>query len=159
MKSNIQEFPKANLIIRSKKQFLVLLVSLLSVATFAQKAKTVENKLAIKGYDPVAYFNEAKAVKGDKSITAVQNGNIYYFSSENNKALFLKNPSAYEPQYGGYCAYGLSEGHEAPIQPEAFTIVDNKLYLNYNLETRTEWQKQQKERIAKADANWEKSKK
>ena len=72
--------------------------------------------------------------------------------------MFLKNPSAYEPQYGGFCAYGLSEGHKAPIQPEAFTIVDGKLYLNYNLETRTEWQKQEKERIVKADMNWVKLK-
>lgn len=142
-----------------KKQILVLFVALLSVATFAQKVKTSEIKLAVKGYDPVAYFQEAKAVKGDKSIFAIQNGKTYYFASENNKTLFLKNPETYEPQYDGYCAYGMSEGHQAPIQPEAFTVVGNKLYLNYNLETRTEWQKQQKERIAKADANWEKSKK
>lgn len=142
-----------------KKQILVLFVALLSLATFAQTAKTSENKLAIKGFDPVAYFQEAKAVKGEQSISAIQNGKTYYFASENNKALFLKNPENYEPQYGGYCAYGMSEGHAAPIQPEAFTIVDNKLYLNYNLETREEWQKEQKERITKADANWAKSKK
>ena len=63
------------------------------------------------------------------------------------------------PQYGGYCAYGLSNGYKASITPEAFTIVDDKLYLNYNLEVKAEWLKQQKERIEKANINWEKLKK
>ncbi|MEC4005687.1 YHS domain-containing (seleno)protein [Flavobacterium sp. SUN052] len=142
-----------------KKQILILIVAFISATTFAQSEKKIDAKLAIKGYDVVAYFQENKAVKGEKSITTIYNDKIYYFASENNKSLFLKNPSYYEPQFGGYCAYGMSEGHEAPIQPEAFTIVDDKLYLNYNLETRTEWQKEQKERIVKADANWAKTKK
>jgi len=142
-----------------KKHILVLFVALLSIATFAQTEKTSENKVAIKGYDPVAYFQEVKAIKGDKSISAIQSGKTYYFASENNKASFLKNPTAYEPQYGGYCAYGMSEGYEAPIQPEAFAIVDKKLYLNYNIRIRTDWQKQQKDRIAKGDVNWAESKK
>ena len=137
------------------KQFLAIALLAITSVSFAQKA---ENNLAIKGYDPVAYFQEAKAVKGDKAISAVQSGKTYYFSSEANKALFLKNPATYEPQHGGYCAYGMSENHKAPIQPEAFTIVNNKLYLNYNLDTRTKWREEQKERIIKADTNWEKLK-
>ena len=137
-----------------KKQILLLFVTLLSITAFAQKAKKLENTIAIKGYDPVAYFQENKAVKGNQKIASVQNNKTYYFASEENKALFIKNPVNYEPQYAGYCAYGMSENHEAPIEPEAFTIVDNKLYLNYNIETRTAWQKQQKERISKANTNW-----
>lgn len=153
-----KHYSQNNLNFWSKKQFLVLLVTMLSVTAFAQKTKEKEIKLAIKGYDPVGYFTENKAIKGNKTISTDENEQTYYFASENNKAMFLKNPSAYEPQYGGFCAYGLSEGHKAPIQPEAFTIVDGKLYLNYNLETRTEWQKQEKERIVKADMNWVKLK-
>ena len=141
---------------KSIKQFLAIAIVAITSISFAQKS---ENNLAIKGYDPVAYFQEAKAVKGDKSISTIQNGKTYFFSSEANKALFLKNPETYEPQYGGYCAFGMSGGYKAPIQPEAFTIVENKLYLNYNLDTRTKWREEQKERIAKADTNWEQLKK
>ena len=141
---------------KSIKHFLAIAIVAITSISFAQKS---ENNLAIKGYDPVAYFQEAKAVKGDKSISTIQNGKTYFFSSEANKALFLKNPETYEPQYGGYCAFGMSGGYKAPIQPEAFTIVENKLYLNYNLDTRTKWREEQKERIAKADTNWEQLKK
>lgn len=140
---------------KSIKHFLAIALVAITTVSFAQKDNKAVNSLAIKGYDPVAYFLEAKAVKGDKSISTIQNGKTYYFASKNNKALFLKDRATYEPQYGGYCAYAMSENQKAPIQPEAFTIVDNKLYLNYNLETRTKWQKEQKERIGKADINWE----
>lgn len=144
-----------------KKQILILLMAVLSASTFAQTSKStkktnVENGVAIQGYDPVAYFESSKAIKGDKAIAATFEDAIYYFSSEDNKTTFLKNPSLYIPQYGGYCAYGLSKGYKAKIQPEAFTIVDNKLYLNYNLDVKKEWLKDQKERIEKANANWEK---
>ena len=140
-----------------KRQILILFVALLSLATFAQTVKhnNLKDKVAIQGYDPVAYFESNKAIEGNKEITSEYNGAIYYFSSESNKSLFLKNPSYYEPQFGGYCAYGMSEGYEAPIQPEAFTIVDNKLYLNYNLEVREMWSKEQKIRIENAFNNWD----
>lgn len=140
-----------------KAQILILLVALLSLATFAQTTKHINLKdnVAIQGYDPVAYFENNKAVKGKNEITSEYNGAIYHFSSESNKSLFLKNSSRYEPQFGGYCAYGMSEGYEAPIQPEAFTIVDNKLYLNYNLEVRKLWSNKQKIRIENAVNNWD----
>jgi YHS domain-containing protein len=141
-----------------KKQILMLLVTMLSATTFAQTTKhiNVKGKVAIQGYDPVAYFESNKAIEGNKEITADYNGATYQFSSENNKSLFLKNPTQYEPQFGGFCAYGVSEGHESPIQPEAFTIVDNKLYLNYNLKVRELWSKDQTTRIEKANGNWKK---
>ena len=91
---------------KSIKQFLAIAIVAITSISFAQKS---ENNLAIKGYDPVAYFQEAKAVKGDKAISAIENGKSYFFSSEANKALFLKNPETYEPQYGGYCAFGMSD--------------------------------------------------
>ena len=141
-----------------KKQILILFVSLLSATTFAQTAKhsNVKDKLAIQGYVAVAYFESSKAIEGKKEITSEYKGAVYQFSSESNKVLFLKNPDYYLPQFGGFCAYGMSEGYEAPVKPEAFTIVENKLYLNYNLKVKEMWSKEQAVRIQKAAVNWEK---
>ena len=139
-----------------KNLSIILFVALISIATVAQTPKHInlKNNIAIQGYDPVAYFESAKAIEGNKEIKSEYNGAIYHFCSENNKALFLKNPSQYEPQFGGFCAYGMSQGYEAPIQPEAFTIVENKLYLNYNLKIKEMWSKEQTARIEKAIVNW-----
>lgn len=144
-----------------KKQILILLIAVISASTFAQTTKSAkhvntENGIAIQGYDPVAYFENSKAIKGNEEITATFQDATYYFSTENNKTHFLKNPTQYIPQFGGYCAYGMSEGYEAPIKPEAFTIVDNKLYLNYNLKVKETWLKDQANRIQKANENWNK---
>jgi hypothetical protein len=144
-----------------KKSILILFVAFLSATTFAQTTKHInqKNNVAIQGYDPVAYFESSKAIEGIKEINSEYKGTIYQFSSESNKVLFLKNPEYYLPQFGGFCAYGMSEGYEAPIQPEAFTIVDNKLFLNYNLKVKEMWSKDREERIKKANENWEKLKK
>lgn len=144
-----------------KKQILILMLSVLSAPSFAQTSKSAkhintEKSIAIQGYDPVAYFENVKATKGNKEFASTYQNAIYYFSTENNKAAFLKNPSQYVPQFGGYCAYGMSEGHEASIQPEAFTIVDNKLYLNNSLKVKELWVKDQANRIQKANENWNK---
>jgi YHS domain-containing protein len=140
-----------------KKSILILFVAILSATTFAQTAKHInlKNTIALQGYDPVAYFEINKPTEGNKKFKSEYNGAIYYFSSESNKTLFLKNPSQYEPQFGGFCAYGMSEGYEAPIQPDAFTIVENKLYLNYNLKVKEMWSKERVARIEKAIVNWE----
>lgn len=161
MKSKIHEHKKNNLLNVSKKQILILLMAVLSASTFAQTSKSIKsvntaNKVAIQGYDPVAYFESNKATKGNNAISATFEEATYYFSSENNKTLFLKNPTQYQPQFGGYCAYGMSEGYEAPIQPEAFTIMDNKLYLNYSLKVKEMWSKERLQRIEKANENWKK---
>ena len=90
-----------------KKQILILFVALLSATTFAQTAAkrlkeyNLENKVAIQGYDPVAYFTQKKAVKGKSAITATNDGVVYYFSTQANKVALLKEPASYEPQYGG----------------------------------------------------------
>lgn len=141
-----------------KKIFLTLFIAIVTATTFAQTTKNANTKdgIAIQGYDTVAYFESSKAVLGQKEISTNFKDAVYYFSSENNKALFLKNPDKYVPQFGGFCAYGMSNGYDAPIQAEAFTIVDNKLYLNYNLKVKEMWLKEQTERIEKANVNWEK---
>lgn len=144
-----------------KKQIVLFLVVFSTALAFAQTTVSAAHinlvdKVAIQGYDPVAYFESNKAIEGNKEIKTEYNGAIYYFSSKSNEVLFLKNPSQYEPQFGGFCAYGISEGHESPIKPEAFTIVDKKLYLNYNLKVKEIWSKDRAIRIKKATINWQK---
>ena len=113
-------------------------------------------RLALKGYDVVAYFTEGKAVEGKKEFQQEWMGAKWQFSSAANRDLFATNPAKYAPQYGGYCAFGVSEGHKAPIDPTVWTIVDGKLYLNYDGEVGKEWRQDIPGRIAKADKNWPK---
>jgi YHS domain-containing protein len=109
---------------------------------------------AIGGYDPVGYFKEQKPVKGDKKYEATWNGAQWYFSTQENLDAFNADPLKYAPQYGGFCAYGTADGHKASTQPETWTIVDDKLYLNYNLDVKELWMKDQAAFIHKADSNW-----
>lgn len=143
------------------KKIIFIVIALLSITTQAQKSSEYnqEKGIALQGFDPVAYFESSKPVEGTKEFSVTHNGVVYQFSSEKNKTLFLSNPIQYEPQYGGYCAYGMSNGYKAPIEPEAFTIVDGKLYLNYNLKVKEMWLKEQSARIEKANKNWEEVKK
>jgi hypothetical protein len=139
-----------------KKLPVVVIAALLAgTASFAQKSTTFVNAgKAIKGYDPVAYFTDEKAALGYDSLTLEWNKAKWFFSSQTNLDLFKKNAEKYAPQYGGYCAYGCSRGYKAPIDPQAWTIDNGKLYLNYSLDVRKEWNKNRKERIEKADMNW-----
>lgn len=118
----------------------------------------LEKGLAIQGYDPVAYFAGSKAVKGKKEFSHSQNGATYYFSSAANKDTFIKNPVAYEPQYGGWCAYAMgATGEKVEIDPETFKIVDKKLYLFYNAffnNTLPKWNSAEADLKTKADKNW-----
>lgn len=150
-----------------KKTILILFVALFSATTFAQSAAkrtsefNLEKKVAIQGYDPVAYFTQKKAVKGKPTIASTYEGVIYNFSSQSNKDLFVKNPSNYEPQYGGWCAYAMgANGDKVEINPETFKIIDNKLYLFYNAyfnNTLKSWNKEEVSLKKKADANWKKT--
>ena len=111
---------------------------------------------AIKGYDTVAYFTENKPVKGLEDYKTQYNGADWLFSSQQNLDLFLANPEKYAPQYGGYCAYAVSQGSTASIKPELFTIEGGKLYLNYNQSINQKWQANRNEFIQLADDNWPK---
>jgi YHS domain-containing protein len=134
---------------------LMLTLTLASVVSYAQNAEIFSNKKgAINGYDVVAYFKESKPVKGDTQFNYQWKDTNWYFSSKENLETFRANPEQYVPQYGGFCAYGTSEGHKAPTEPDAWTIVDGKLYLNYNKDVKVLWNKNQSELIKKADANW-----
>ena len=139
-----------------KKMTTVFSIALLiSITSFGQKSPTfINNGKAIRGYDPVAYFTAGKPVKGTDQIVFDWNNAKWYFASKKNLDLFKASPEKYAPQYGGYCAYGLSRGYKAPIEADAWTIDNGKLYLNYNLDVREEWNKDRKQRIEKADKNW-----
>ena len=109
---------------------------------------------AIKGYDTVAYFTENKAIKGSSDFKTQYKGAKWLFSSQENLDLFTANPEAFAPQYGGYCAWAVSQNDTAPVDPELFTIVDGKLYLNYNEKINNRWNKGQAEFIKLADQYW-----
>ena len=109
---------------------------------------------AIRGYDPVAYFADGRAIKGAAKLAHDYQEAIWYFSSEKNRIKFQNEPEKYVPQFGGYCAFGMSQGYQASTQPDAWTLLDNKLYLNYSKEIRTVWNKNQIEHIERANKNW-----
>lgn len=149
-----------------KRLILILFVAFLSATTFAQSAAkrttefNLEKKVAIQGYDPVAYFTQKKAVKGKSTLASSYEGVTYYFSSQTNKDTFSKNPANYEPQYGGWCSYAMgATGEKVEIDPETFKIVDGKLNLYYNAyfnNTLKSWNKDEPNLKKKADANWKK---
>ena len=139
-----------------KKIWVVAAFLLFSVTSvFAQKSEVyISSSKAIGGYDPVAYFTMGKPVMGNEKYTFQWKNANWQFSSKENLNAFSQNPDKYAPQYGGYCAYGMSEGKKASTDPNAWTIVEGKLYLNYNPDVKTMWNKNQSERIVKADKNW-----
>ncbi|MDN3676420.1 YHS domain-containing (seleno)protein [Flavobacterium paronense] len=149
-----------------KKSILILFVVLSSTISFAQTAAkrikefNLENKVAIQGYDPVAYFTQKKAVKGKKELATAFEGVTYYFSSQANKDAFTKSPASYEPQYGGWCAYAMgSNGEKVEVDPGTFKILNGKLFLFYNAyfnNTLKSWNKDEANLNKKADANWKK---
>jgi YHS domain-containing protein len=136
---------------------LAAAATLLATAAFAKSpAIYTENRIAIDGSDTVAYFIQGKPVRGDKSIFVNWNGSKWLFSTPENKAKFEANPEAYAPQYGGYCAFAMAKGAVAPTLPEAWTIVNGKLYLNYSLGIRTKWNSDIPGFIKTADSIWPK---
>ncbi len=122
------------------------------------KGFNLEKGLAIKGYDPVAYFTQNKAVKGDKQFAAFADGVTYNFSTAANKEMFIKDYKKYEPQYGGWCAYAMGASNEkVEIDPETFKILNGKLFLFYHTwvtNTLTKWNKDEVNLKVKADKNW-----
>ncbi len=114
-----------------------------------------QSRLAIKGYDPVAYFTEEKPVLGSSQFTAEHMGATYYFSSAEHQSLFQGAPDKYAPQYGGYCAYGVSKEYKFDIDPQAWAVVDDKLYLNLNQTVQKRWLGEKDELIIEANNHWE----
>ena len=109
---------------------------------------------AIRGYDPVAYFNENKPLKGSPEHKAEYKGSVFHFSSQANRDAFTADPAKYAPQYNGFCAFGVAGGYKASVDPAAFTVVNDKLYLNYSLGIRKQWSADIPGFVAKGDKNW-----
>lgn len=142
------------------KTLMMLAISILLFGeAYSQKEVFSKSDLAIQGYDAVAYFKEMKPVLGNKKFGYTWKGAMWQFSSAENLAAFKANPEKFAPQFGGYCAYGVADGHKASTSPDAWTVVDDKLYLNYNKDVRELWKKDQKNFIKKANENWPEVKK
>jgi len=139
-----------------KQSIIVAALLVLSVAGVqAQKSEVFAPAgKAIKGYDPVAFFTVAKPVKGADSLAYQWKGANWYFSTQQNLDSFKTNPDKYAPQFGGYCAYGTAQGHKAPTETDTWTIVDGKLYFNYNGKVKEAWMKNQPALIQKANEQW-----
>jgi YHS domain-containing protein len=140
-----------------KKLLLVVVLAFASNLAFAATKSLVnvdKSGLGIKGYDPVAYFSENRPVMGNSQFVSTYDGVRYQFASAENKSKFEANPSMYEPQFGGFCAYAASEGHTAKIEPDAFMILNGRLLLQYDRDIRDRFNKDPQNRLKKADANW-----
>ena len=128
---------------------------------FRLKQFNLENGVGIKGYDPVAYFVQNKAIKGRKDFSINYKGIIYHFVSSANLETFRSNPAKYEPQYGGWCAYAMGkEGSKVEVDPETYKIIDGKLFLFYNRffnNTLKSWNLDETNLHILADANWQKT--
>lgn len=133
---------------------LVVFVGLATPALAGDQIYTSWGK-AIRGTDPVAYFTEGKPVKGDSDYTFNWMDATWYFASAANRDAFAKEPERYAPQYGGYCAWAVSQNYTASTDPEAWRIVDGKLYLNYSKGVQEQWEAGGVPKlIAQGDRNW-----
>ena len=110
--------------------------------------------LAVSGYDPVAYFEEGRPVEGSRSFEHKWNGATWRFASARNRDAFVAAPERFAPQYGGYCAWAIAQGSTASADPKQWSIVDGRLYLNYDAEVNAKWKKDVPGFIASADRNW-----
>jgi YHS domain-containing protein len=148
------------------RKWIVSLCFLFTIIGYAQnenkrvKMYNLNDQIAIQGYDPVAYFKQGRAIKGQKQFLATYEGVVYHFASAANKGLFTNNPLVYEPQYGGWCVFAMGDsGDKVAINPSTFKIIDGKLYLFYNSlfnNTLKTWNKSQTELNKRANLNWKK---
>lgn len=133
---------------------VLLLAGVLFAAGTARAQVYSYDGVALGGTDPVAYFTEDKPVEGSSEFAAEHADATWHFASAANRELFLANPEKYAPQYGGYCAYAAAQGAKAKTVPEAWTIHDGKLYLNYSLGVRDRWEEDIPGYVAAADKYW-----
>ena len=111
--------------------------------------------LALEGYDAVAYFKENLPREGKPEFTTDYNDAKWQFASKENLDAFTKEPAKYAPQYGGYCAWAVGHNYTAKGDPQAWKIVDGKLYLNYNKDVQAKWAEDIPKYITDGDQNWQ----
>ena len=114
------------------------------------------SSLALSGHDPVAYFSAGRPVEGSSEFELEYKGATWRFASQENLERFRADPAAFAPQYGGYCAWAVSQGYTAKGDPQYWRIVDNRLYLNYDASIQERWAKDIPGFIRQATANWPK---
>lgn len=136
--------------------FAFLAPAVLLLAGQADPTNKDGKGVAIKGYDPVAYFTQSKPVKGSPSFTHQWMGATWWFASAEDRDQFAAAPEKFAPKYGGYCAYGVSKNHTVSIDPEAWRIVEGKLYLNYSKSVQQKWLEDVPGNINAAEQNWPK---
>ena len=133
---------------------IAALAAIPAAATAEDPVFTARGNLAIRGYDPVAYFTEGEALKGSRDFAHDWQDATWRFASAENRDRFAADPEKYAPQYGGYCAWAVSRDYTAPTDPDAFTVVNGKLYLNYNRKIMEQWLEDRDAHIESADRNW-----
>ena len=136
--------------------FLTQAVSALAADEPVKPVNTDSAGLALKGYDAIAYFTAGKPVQGSTAHEYQWAGATWRFASAENRERFAQDPEAYAPQFGGYCAWAVSRNYTADIDPQAFDIVNGKLYLNYSKLVQLRWKVQRDQNIRKAEQNWPK---
>ncbi len=142
----------------------VILLGLMAGCLFAGDASAGNGKsaintigskgVAIRGYDPVAYFRAGGPVKGKAQYALEHSGATWHFSSAENRALFAADPDKYTPAYGGYCAYGVAKGGLYKIEPDAWSIRNGRLYLNFDRSVQAKWSKAPDKYVVTADRKW-----
>jgi YHS domain-containing protein len=133
----------------------VCLAANVSLVLAAPKPNVDKSGVGIQGYDPVAFFTDGKPMLGKEEFHATYRGVTYRFASSEHQATFEKDPAKYEPQFGGYCAYGVAQGHLAPGKVEAFQIVNDQLLMQYDSRTRDEFNKDQRANLQAATSKWQ----
>ncbi len=137
------------------QRVLVSVVMLVfSYSALAQSKVFEKDGLAISGYDAVAYFTDGIPVKGDSQFQLNWNDATWLFASKANLEKFKGQPEKFSPQFGGFCSFGVSRGYKVKSEPDAWAIVNNKLYLNYNLDVKQDWLKDRNNLISVAEKNW-----
>lgn len=153
--------PLRRIIARAHRSAVILAAVLGSLAAAASRAAAdpvapvnATDNVAVKGYDPVAYFTAGEPTPGEEEYNLVWQGVKYRFASTANRDLFRANPARYVPQYGGYCAYAMAVGRIADIDPQRWEITGGRLYLNANLVAQGLWSVSRSANIKAADQNW-----
>ena len=140
------------------RSFFVQALAALAAAVFVTAVQAGEffekEGVALRGYDAVAYVKDGKAVKGSPQYKLEYKGSGFHFSSQAHRDAFAADPVKYAPQYGGFCAFGISKGYKAATDPAAFTVVNGKLYLNYNRDVQKQWSADVPGFVALADKQW-----
>lgn len=144
------------------RRFAVYIVLILASASwFSAPARADKSPIyqsffgtAIDGTDPVSYFTDGRPIEGNSDITLEWNGATWQFVSKDNRDRFAANPEKYAPQYGGYCAWAVAQGYTASTDPDAWAIVDGKLYLNYSQSVQKQWEGDIPGHIDSANQNW-----